>query len=187
MKNSSITVFLLLTAVVLVSCGGQKQAATAEEMAQLEEMVNAKTFELNARWANPLASQSINAISSAGLLPPGSNPNRIDIIGTSSFIKVEQDSVFAILPYYGERQFGGAYNPQEVGIKFKGVPEAFEISYNEKKQHYELEFDITNEHGEAFNINGTLFPNLRTVFYINSTERRTIGYSGYVDALEEEE
>lgn len=178
------SVFIL---VFLVGCGGQKQTISEEDKAKLEEMVNDRSLRLDARWANPLANQSINAISSAGLLPPGSNPNRIDIIGTASYLEIKKDSVFAILPYYGERQFGNTYNPQDVGIQFKGVAEDFEISYNEKKQHYNFKFDISNEGGEGFNVIGTLFHNFRTNFYINSTERRTIGYWGNVEELKEEE
>ncbi|MEO0573671.1 MAG: DUF4251 domain-containing protein [Bacteroidota bacterium] len=173
--------------LVLVSCGGQKQAVSEEDQSKLEEMVNTKSLYLNARWANPLANQSINAISSAGLLPPGSNPNRIDIIGTASYLEIKKDSVFAILPYYGERQFGNTYNRQEVGIQFKGPPEDLEIRYNEKKKYYSFKFDISNQAGERFNVSGTLFPNFRTNFYINSTERRTIGYWGNVEELKAEE
>jgi hypothetical protein len=185
MKTTVLKLAFLVFGVTLVSCGSQKETVSPEQIAQLEEMVNTKSFHLDARWANPLATQSINSIAAAGLLPPGSNPNRIDIIGTASYLEVKNDSVFAILPYYGERQFGSTFNPQEVGIQFKGVPKNLEIDYNEKKQHYEFEFDIINDHGESFNVNGTLFRNLNTTFYINSTERMTIGYSGTVEEIQD--
>lgn len=180
MKTTILNRFLVLIGFVLAACSSQKQAVAPEDKAKLEEMVNSKSFYLDARWANPLATQSINSIASAGLLAPGSNPNRIDIMGTASYLEIKNDSVFAILPYYGERQFGSTYNPQEAGIQFEGIPEDLEISYNEKKQQYNFEFDIVNEHGEGFNVNGTLFPNFKTNFYINSTERMTIGYWGNV-------
>ena len=179
----NVTYTLIVFGILLLthSCGSQKQTVSPEQTEQLEEMVTNKSFLLDARWANPLATRSINAIASAGLLQPGSNPNRIDIIGTTSYLKVQNDSVFAQLPYYGERQFGSTYNPADVGIQFKGIPKDFKILFNEKKQHYEFEFDIVNDQGEGFNINGTLFPNLNTIFYINSNERLTIGYSGVVE------
>ena len=171
--------------LLLLACGSQKEVISEADRAKLEGMVNAKTMYLDAEWANPLATRSINSVASAGLLPPGSNPNRIDIIGTASYIKIHKDSVSAILPYYGERQFGSTYNQKEVGIQFEGVPDAFEMEYDAKKQAYTFEFDIVNEFGEGFNVSGTLFPNFKTNFYINSTERMTIGYWGSVKDLEE--
>lgn len=187
MKTTIPYFFLLMIVIAVVGCSSQKQTISETDKAKLEEMVNSKSFYLDARWANPLATQSINSIASAGLLAPGSNPNRIDIIGTASYLKIKNDSVYAILPYYGERQFGSTYNPQEVGIQFKGVPEDLKLEYDEKKQQYNFEFDIVNEHGEGFNVNGTLFPNFKTNFYINSTERMTIGYWGTIEGLKEEE
>jgi len=186
MKTTVFKAVFLSMGLILISCGGQKTTTRTKDQAQLEKMVHGKSLRLEARWANPLATQSINAIANAGLLPPGSNANRIDIMGTASFLKIKNDSVMAILPYYGERQFGSTYNPLETGIQFQGIPENFEITYNEKKEHYTFQFDITGARGEGFNVNGTLFPNLRTTFYINSTERLTIGYSGYVEALPDE-
>jgi len=185
MKNWNVKYALGLMALVLSSCGGQKETVPTAEMAQLEEMVKSKTLHLDARWANPLSTRSMNSIANAGLLPPGSSPNRIDIIGTASYLEIRNDSVFAILPYYGERQFGSVYNASDTGIQFAGIPEDLELNYNDKKRHYEFEFDVVNEHGEGFNINGTLFPNLTTRFYVNSNERLTIGYSGNVEAPNE--
>ena len=186
MKTTIANFFLLVIGIAVVGCSSQKKTVSEADKDKLEEMVSSKSFYLDARWANPLATRGVNAIASAGLLAPGSNPNRIDIIGTASYLEIKNDSVFAILPYYGERQFGSTYNPQEVGIQFKGVPEDLEINYDEKKEQYNFAFDIVNEHGEGFNVNGTLFPNFRTNFYINSTERLTIGYWGNVEELKKE-
>lgn len=148
---------------------------------QLDELVVSELLHLQVNWANPLSTRAVNSALTAGLLPPGSNPSRIDVVGTSSYLKIEKDSVFAQLPFFGERQFGGAFNTQEVGIQFEGIPEDLTMSFDEKKQRYEFEFDIINEHGEGFNINGIIYPNLTTSFYINSTERSTIGYWGRVE------
>ena len=180
----SITILFL--GVLLIGCSASKAPISTEEKAKLDELVQSEALHLEARWANPLSTRSMNSIATSGLLPPGTSPNRIDIIGTTSYLKMEKDSVFAILPYYGERQFGSTYNPADVGIRFKGVPENYEMAYNEKKQQYEFQFDVINDQGEGFNVNGTLFPNFRTIFYINSTERMTIGYSGTFDAIETE-
>lgn len=185
MNTSILKISIAFSVLVLAACGGQKKISSPEELAKLDKFVNAKQFNLNARWANPLSTTTMNAISTSGLLPPGSSPNRIDIIGVASYLEFKNDSVFAQLPYYGERQFASTYNPADAGIQFEGVPEDLDFSFDEKKQEYNFKFDITNDQGEGFNIVGTIFPNYRTVFYINSNERLTIGYSGTMEALEE--
>ena len=185
MKRKCIFPFLVTLGILLVSCSAQKKTASAAERSKVDAWGNSKSFELDARWATPLMTRSMNAIAAAGFIQPGSSPGRIDIIGTASYLKVKNDSVMAHLPYYGERQFGGVYNADEAGIQFEGVAEDFTMEYNEKKQHYNFEFDVVNEFGEAFNINGIVYPNLKTRFFINSNERLTIGYSGIVASLED--
>ena len=180
MKTKNIGFLFIGLGFLFFSCGGQKEIASEANMAKLEEMVNKKDIRINAQWANPLSTNSMNAIAAAGLLPLGSNPSRINIVGSTSYLEVKNDSVIAHLPYYGERQFGGAYNQEDAGIRFEGIPKDLEIRYNEKKQHYNLKFDIANEFGEGFNISGILYPNLRANFNIFSTKRNTISYSGFV-------
>ena len=171
--------WLALGLLALCSCGGIKQTSSEEKKAQLEQMVNERSFRLEADWVNPMATQSMNSLSNAGLLPPGSTPNRINIVGITAFLEVKKDSVAADLPYWGERQFGTPYNSRNMGIQFEGVPRNFEISYNERKKQYEFEFDITNDM-EAFNVSGILFSNLTSQFSINSTQRFVIGYDGKI-------
>ncbi len=170
------TFFLL----VVAACSSKRMVFSEAEKTALEEMVNNRSFRLTAQWANPLATQGINALVSSGLLQPGSSPNRIDIIGTTAYLNVKGDSVTAQLPYYGERQFSNTYNPTNVGIQFDGIARDVELVYDEKKEVYDFSFYILNDLGEGFNVNGTLFPNLKTTFYINSTQRFTIGYTGLV-------
>jgi len=176
---------MVVITLALVACGGQKKVTSPEDLAKLDKLINQKNFIVNARWANPLSTTSMNAVASAGLLPPGSSPNRIDIIGVTSYLKFENDSVKAQLPYYGERQFASTYNPADVGIRFEGVPKDLEISFDEKRQEYNFKFEISNDSGEAYNINGVIFPNYSAQLYINSNQRLTIGYSGTMEALEE--
>lgn len=186
MKKLSILI-TIITCIVLTACSATKKAKYSEaQLKDFKALVEARNFEFEARWANPMGTQSMNAIANAGLLAPGSTVNRIDLIGTASIFMVKGDSVIADLPYYGERQMGGAYNPNDIGIKFKGVPEKFELNFNEKKQAYEMQFNINNG-TEAFNVNGVLFPNKRAMLFINTSQRLTIQYQGDFEELDEEE
>ena len=183
------TTYVILASAALIligACGSQKASYTAFEKAQLEEMVNTTTFRLRAQWANPLATRTVSALATSGLLPPWNSPNRIDVMSSTAYLEIYPDSVSARLPYFGERQVGSTYNPADVGIQFNGVPEDFKMEYIDKKQAYYFTFDIVNDRGEGFNVNGTLFPNLKTIFYINSTQRFTIGYTGVVVDIKKE-
>lgn len=172
-----IGLLAVITATV-IACSSSKDATYAPEaIAQFHELVQNDSLRINARWANPMGTQSMNAIANAGLLPPGSAVNRIDLIGTSSFLEIKGDSVKAHLPYYGERQMAGVYNSNDVGIEFNGVPKDFAMVFNEKKKVYEMFFNIKNN-DEAFDVNAVLFPNRKIIMYINSSQRLTIQYQG---------
>ena len=179
-KNNVLLIAVVL-ALLSMACANKKTATSPEQLAKLQEMVDSNAFRLDAQWANPLATQGVNAIAVSGLLPLGrSTPNRIDIFGTPSYIEFKNDSVFAILPYYGERQFMRKYPPTDAGIRFKGVPRDLEIAFDEKKRQYNFNFDIKSDTGEGFTVNGILFGNMNTTFYINSTDRLSIAYSGSI-------
>ncbi|AKA36380.1 DUF4251 domain-containing protein [Flagellimonas lutaonensis] len=175
------TLFKFLFVLLLVSvvgCGTSSiPKASPEQLAELENLVENKKIFFEAEWAMPLTTNSLNQISNAGLLPPGSTANQINLIGNNNFLKIDGDSVSAYLPYYGERQMGGVYNQSNAGIKFEGVPTDFEISKDDKKNTYSIKFDV-NDRSEAFQVNMTLFPNMTASVNINSNERFSIRYQG---------
>ncbi len=150
---------------------------TEAQLTEFKDQIENRRFIIDAKWANPLSTRSINAIANAGLLAPGSTTNRIDLIGTQSTLEIEGDSVSANLPYYGERQIAGVYNNADVGIKFNGLPNDFKLDFNTKRQAYEMQFSIKNN-TEVFDVNATLFPNNKVALYINSSQRLTIQYQG---------
>ena len=178
-KNNILLIGVVL-ALLSLACASKKDTSSPEQLAKLQEMVDSNAFRLDARWANPLATQGVNALAISGFLPPGSAPNRIDIISMVSYMEFKNDSVFAVLPYYGERQFTRKYPPTDAGIQFEGVPKDLKIAFDEKKHQYNFNFDIKSDTGEGFTINGILFPNLNTTFYVYSSDRMTIAYSGSI-------
>ena len=184
MKKNQYPLVALIILLVLSACGSSKPSYTSEQIEELNKLVESKSFLFEAEFANPLATQSMNAVSNAGLLPPGSAVNRINLMGTNNFLEVKGDTVSANLPYYGERQIAGAYNNSDVGIQFNGVSENFKMSYNETKAAYEFEFTAKNK-SEIFNINGVLFANNTVSLYVNSSQRLTINYQGILKELSE--
>ena len=170
----------------LVGCGSGKQMApTAAQIEGLNSLVSDKSFVINVISARPLATGTISRVANAGLLPQGSTVNRIDLTGSSSYLRVFKDSVSADLPYYGERQIAAPYNSNRTGIQFDGVPKDFEIVSNARTSGYTVTFRI-GDGTEAFDVAAELFPDLSSTININSTHRTAIWYNGEVEKYDAE-
>ena len=181
----NIGIFMLL--LTSLACSSTKSSATPEEIAAMEKMVSNKQFEIKANWAQPLASQSLNSIAAAGMLPPGSSVSRIDITGTGGYLRMMGDSVKADLPYFGERQMGGGYNQNNTGINFEGVPKDLSIEPNKKGTGKTIQFNIEHE-TEGFQVIAQLYPGGMARLSISSTHRNNIWYQGdYSEYTKEEE
>ncbi|WP_175416203.1 DUF4251 domain-containing protein [Aggregatimonas sangjinii] len=154
--------------------------------ADLDTMVQKERFEFNARTARPMVTNAISQIAQSGLLAPGNSVGRIDLGGTANFLKIAGDSVSANLAYYGERQLGGGAYGNNTGIVFEGVPQDMEITKDEKKERYNINFSI-KEDMEWYNVYVQINPNLSGTVDVVSSHRTRIGYTGTVNALQEEE
>lgn len=97
--------FLLL--LTTFACASSKSHATPEELAALDKMLSNKQFKIEAKWAQPMASQGLNSIANAGLLPPGSTASRIDVSGSSGYLRMVGDSVKANLPFLENAKWEG--------------------------------------------------------------------------------
>lgn len=184
-----IEIPLLVSVVAMLSLGcgsASKEMASDTDTRKLDELVSGRHFVIDSDWALPLATNSLNSIANAGLLPPGSSASQINLIGNTNYLKVMGDSVAVYLPYYGERQFGGGYNNDGPGIEFEGVPEDLEFEKDEEKQRYDIRFRMTDD-SETFKVTVTLFPNLDSMINVNSSQRFPIRYSGSVQAIPKEE
>lgn len=185
MKKFEKYIIAVLIVVAIGCASNPKPSVTAEEIETLNKLVTEKSFQIQANWANPLATGSINNIANAGLLPPGSTANRIDLSGSASFLRVTGDKVEANLPYFGERQMGGVYNNNNTGIQFEGVPKDFEIVPNKKTQGYTMRFTISAA-TETYQVVSQLTPSLSSTLSINSTHRTAIWYIGRVGPFAKE-
>ena len=176
-------IYLLIVLTVMYSCGSTKNALNAEAAKKFTNFIENHSFEFTADWVNPMATQGLNAISNAGLLPPGSNAGSIQINGTSNFLRIKGDSVMANLPYYGERRFGGGYG-SSTGIEFEGVPLNYSEDYNTEKEQYTISFQIQKKM-ENYNVNLFVFPNKTATVSVVSNQRNSIRYQGHVAELKD--
>ncbi|MFT6797739.1 MAG: hypothetical protein ACJART_002892 [Maribacter sp.] len=176
-------ILIVLAYGLLLSCGStNKVPQNAETLAVFTNFVEQKVFEFRANTAYPMTTQAFNSVANSGILPPGSNSGAIQLIGIPNFIKVYGDSVSGNLPFYGERQFGGGLT-SNAGIEFKGIPSAYNQTYNAAKERYDIAFEISDKM-ERHQINITLFPNRSANVSVNSNQRNTIRYVGTVVAIE---
>lgn len=172
---------IIILLILSVSCGSKREAS-AEQISQLDQMVEDREFEIDAQWARPLVTNSLNQLANAGLLKPGDNASQISVQGTNSFLRFEGYTVSAYLPYYGERQFGGAYD-NDGAIEFEGVPRDLEINKNEDKNYYSIEFNIQKD-AESYKVNLVLYPNFKGLINVNSAQRFPIRYEGNIKGLD---
>lgn len=166
----------------LLGCGGSKVAQTNYQVESLKALMAISSFLFRAEFAYPMATQSLNAISNAGLLPPGSTAGAIQINGTSSFLKVQGDTVSANLPYYGERRFGGGYG-SNTGVAFKDISTSYQQIFDTDKNRFEISFTVS-EKMELYTLDLTIYPNKTANLIVSSTQRNSIRYSGTIGVLE---
>lgn len=180
-------IYTTILIIALISgCGSLPDKKTSEaSVAALDELVAGRSFEIVSNWAFPLMTRGITSVANSGLLLPGSNANRIDLIGNSNYLRVKGDSVYVSLPYFGERQIGGRYGDSDVGIKVEGVPREYQVEKDEKKNSYRIEFRIKDEI-ESLQFFLTLFPSGKADINVNSTHRTSIRYSGTAKPMAED-
>ncbi|MCW5515257.1 DUF4251 domain-containing protein [Muriicola sp. Z0-33] len=181
MKISSS--LLLLFILMCMGCGSSnKIVEPSAQSRQLDQWVAQKSFEINSDWAIPLMTNSLNQVTNAGIMPPGSSANRISIIGTSNHLRMSVGELDASLPFFGERQVGGGYNNAGSGIILQGTPRNYEAVKDERTLKHTIKFDVRNK-TEAFDVTLTLYPNLTSEIQINSSQRFPMRYTGRVKAI----
>lgn len=174
---------------VLVSCAGTKQIVEPTyKTREIDTWIqDKKRFEAVMDWAYPMASQALNAIANAGLIPPGSNVNSINLVGNPNYVRMKGDSIQMYVPFFGERQMVTSYNPTQGGFEFDGIPKKLDIQKNEQKQEYTIRFTAKMEDGNEYcDITLNIYPDQSISMNINSTHRISINYKGKISAFLQE-
>lgn len=173
--------FFALFSLSILSCGSSKSTATDGELKALTDLVNNRSFSIVSEWAYPTTSRAMQRASQ--LLGPGNNNGgSISLVGNTNFLTISGDSITSFLPYFGERQMGGAYGGADSAIEFEGVMENYKAVKN-KKDGYDISF-VAKSNSENFAVNITLFPNLNADISLNGSSRSFIRYSGTAKSIE---
>ncbi|WP_111307146.1 DUF4251 domain-containing protein [Confluentibacter sediminis] len=181
MKNS-LLISIIVT--VFLACGSSSQKQAHSSSKELDTMIKNQSFEITSHAAQPLMTAAMQQLADSRLFTNGSTAGNINITSHTNYLRMKNDSVMAILPFYGERQFGGGYNSPS-GIEFEGVPKDLQIKKG-KASSYDIRFSITDKHSNTDNyqVYIKLYPNLSSTIQINSGSRSNIQFQGNVHALD---
>ncbi|AUS06747.1 DUF4251 domain-containing protein [Pseudotamlana carrageenivorans] len=167
---------LAIFAVFLMACGSNKTPATEAELDRLAAIVKNKDFKIVSDWAYPTTTMAMQQ--AARLLPPGNQGGSVNLIGNSNFLTISGDSITSYLPYFGERQMGGSYGGDDSVIAFKGLMKNYNVT-QKKDSSYDISFEAQSK-SENFQVNITLFPNLKSEMILRGNKRTAIRYSSLV-------
>ena len=90
---------------------------------------------------------------------------------------VRPDTLISDLPYYG-RAYSGSFNPADAGIKFTSMKYEYSVK-NKKKNRWEITI-TPNDVSGIRDLFLTVFDNGRASLRVNSNNRESISYDGYL-------
>ncbi len=97
---------------------------------------------------------------------------------------VSGDTVTAFLPYFG-RAYSAPINPSEGGIKFTSSDFEYKVE-KKKKRSWEV-FIKPKDVSDAQELYLTIFDNNRATLRVNSANRESISFNGYIREGKEKE
>ncbi len=157
MKNS--IVYLLLP-LLLAACShtrvSQDSATTA---AQVDSLVDSKSFQFTAQSVQPLGSRS-------------------RMLSTLYFVRVDNNKLTVDLPYMG-RAYSAPMNTAESPLRFESTDFDYSIEKNKKSRSL-----LIRPHGiDVQQLQFNIFDNGTTYLNVVSTSRQAISFNGYMQTL----
>ncbi len=174
---------IILVLLFAIGCSSTQIPVDPEKEKELKEMIDKKDFKVLMNTASPLNTLEINQL--AFMLPNGSTPNRIILMGGEDYFKMNGDWIAADMAYFGTRQLGGEYSFKKGGIVFDGKYRSYKTEYDPAKKIYKLKYKILHKR-ESFNIVVKIFANWKCEVYVNTSHRTAINYNGFVSKANKE-
>jgi hypothetical protein len=133
-----------------------------ERQKQTEAMVNAKEFVFIGRTALPQGARSV------------------DLTTRQNFVKFHPELIESEMPYFG-RAYAGAGFGGDTGLKFKGKPEEYTLTRNNK--NFMITAKVKGER-DTYNLSLSVGFEGNASLSISSNNRSTISYNGDITAPE---
>lgn len=167
---------LILLGVMGFGCGASKSYSPAD-IAKIQAVFDLRSYRITCEWAMPMVTSALNQVGNSGLVPPGSSISRINLAGNANYVIVKGDSIKVALPYYGERQMGGGYDPDGGGINFEGIPSYYYVE-TEKSSGVPVARVRFQKQSESFEMTIRSAPDFSVDLTVNSNQRTSIRYEG---------
>lgn len=135
----------------------------AQDKPNVANLIQSKQFVFVAETVNPMAGRTRTLTSMYDL-------------------RVTGDTVIADLPYFG-RAYSTTYNMSGGGIEFESTDFSYVVT-QKKKSRYVITIN-PKDASDVRELTLTVFENGRADLRVNSDNRQSIGFSGYVQPLEQ--
>lgn len=162
---------LILLALVLVGTSfGNAQELTSKQRKeqkaqQIKELIENQRFQFIAQSVLPMSGSKVNLTS-------------------YYYLSVDGLNVVSELPFYG-RAYYAEYGGQDGGIKFKEKVQKIDITYNERKERYDISMKVYAPK-DTYEISLSTGLGGYASMSINSRNRQTVSYNGIIERLSEE-
>lgn len=169
MRKAMVLGVLFMFAISSLTAQSKKAERLAKkEVAyqEIKQLVESGNFTFNALWL----------ITQGGW--------RVDTDQITSTLEFNNETITSDLPFFGVVQFGLGYSG-DGGINFKGTPTNYKIDYQDAKRRIKLSFTMKNKN-EVFDVFATIYGSGSTTVQINSINRNSIDYRGFITALKED-
>ena len=176
--------YLIFFVGIIVGCKSSSNSLSKETISQkVSVLLESKHFNIECSQMYPTNTSSLQAIANAGLIAPGNSVGQINITGSNNYFKIIGDSISVNLPFYGEQQLGGlAYNRNDVGFSFQGIPKEFSESKNIKKNIRILNYTFPNG-AESCKAQIRIYSQGSAEINITSSHRSSIRYRGNIKSI----
>lgn len=169
MKNT-IYIGFILAIFSLSSCS--KKIYTSPDVVQ--GIISSNQFTFLAERANPSNSDVINVMNS---FPNGLGSQQFLNLDYGYVITLKEKKLIVDLPYFG-RLYTPNTDPAKNSYSFTSKDFTVSKSQNKKGDwNYKI---ITNDQPSNLTINLEIFPNGKAYAFVNSNDRQSISYDGYV-------
>lgn len=169
MKNLFKISIAFFTMTTVWSCSSQNNG-TSENITSLLEK---NQFTFIAQHATPTNADVVNAMNSF----PGGSSARMLNLDSGYTIEIQSNELNITLPYFG-RMYTANMDPSKNSYRFS--TKDFTINKNEGKKGSSVYNIVANDNQNVRKINMQVFKNGKTYVFIDSNDRQSISYEGYI-------